>query len=69
VSTVSPLAKSTDFENLWSVEQVAVYLGVPVQTLYSWRKRRIGPPCGRVGKHLRYEPRAVREWFVDQTAA
>ena len=54
---------------LWTVEDVSVYLGVPVQTLYTWRKRRIGPPAGRVGRHLRYDPDMVRAWFTDQSKA
>ncbi|GLY97635.1 helix-turn-helix domain-containing protein [Actinoplanes sp. NBRC 103695] len=53
-------------EALWEVHQVADYLGVPVQTLYAWRKRKYGPPAGRVGKHLRYDPDDVRQWFRDQ---
>ncbi|SCF13639.1 transcriptional regulator, AlpA family [Micromonospora coriariae] len=54
---------------LWTVEDVSTYLGVPVQTLYTWRKRRIGPPAGRVGRHLRYDPDVVRAWFADQSKA
>ena len=56
-------------ERLWSVEDVAVYLGVPVETLYAWRKKRTGPPAGRVGKHLRYDPSVVRDWFRGQLAS
>ena len=54
---------------LWSVDETAAYLRVTVQTLYTWRKKRTGPPSGRVGKHLRYDPDTVRAWFHDQTAA
>ncbi|SBT41813.1 helix-turn-helix domain-containing protein [Micromonospora narathiwatensis] len=54
---------------LWTVDDVSAYLGVPVQTLYTWRKRRIGPPAGRVGRHLRYDPDLVRAWFADQSKA
>ncbi|QOC90237.1 helix-turn-helix domain-containing protein [Micromonospora craniellae] len=54
---------------LWTVDDVSAYLGVPVQTLYTWRKRRIGPPAGRVGRHLRYDPDSVRAWFEQQAAA
>ena len=55
-------------ERLWTVADVADYLGVPVETLYAWRKRRTGPPAARIGKHLRYDPRSVREWFAGQTS-
>lgn len=54
---------------LWSVADVSAYLGVPVQTLYAWRKARTGPPAARVGRHLRYDPAAVRDWFRRQVAA
>ncbi|MEV6845453.1 helix-turn-helix domain-containing protein [Actinoplanes sp. NPDC051411] len=54
-------------EKLWEIEQVAAYLAVPVQTLYAWRKRNYGPPAGRVGRHLRYDPADVRAWFARQT--
>jgi excisionase family DNA binding protein len=53
-------------ERLWTVDDVSGYLGVPVETLYTWRKRRKGPPAGRVGKHLRYDREAVRSWFLAQ---
>ena len=49
-------------EPLWSVDDVASYLAVPVQTLYRWRKYRTGPKAARVGKHLRYNPADVRAW-------
>ncbi|MFF4990263.1 helix-turn-helix transcriptional regulator [Streptosporangium saharense] len=53
-------------ERLWTVDEVAVYLGVPAATLYQWRCRRIGPPAHRVGKHLRYLPEDVRAWVREQ---
>ena len=52
-------------EPLWTPTDVAAYLSVPVQTLYQWRRKRTGPPCRRVGRHLRYEPTAVRTWFAE----
>jgi excisionase family DNA binding protein len=55
-------------DRLWSVEDVADYLGVPVETLYRWRKVKYGPPAGRVGRHLRYDPADVRAWFREQAA-
>jgi excisionase family DNA binding protein len=50
-------------EPLWTVEDVATFLGIPVHTLYQWRTKRKGPPARRVGKHLRYRPEDVRTWF------
>jgi hypothetical protein len=37
-----------------------------VAVLHRWRHRRTGPPAARVGRHLRYDPAAVREWFANQ---
>ncbi len=56
-------------ERLWDVTDVSNYLGVSIQTLYTWRKSRTGPPAARVGKHLRYEPSAVRAWVRTRSAA
>jgi len=46
----------------------AHFLGVPVGTLSQWRYLRIGPPAYRVGRHLRYDPAAVRTWSDAQDA-
>jgi hypothetical protein len=56
-------------DDLWSVAQTAKFLKVPEGTLYQWRHRHKGPPAGRVGRHLRYDPADVRAWFRDQKAA
>lgn len=58
----------TQLDPLWGVEEVSKYLGVPVQTLYTWRESGTGPPAARVGKHLRYDPADVRAWFQARTA-
>jgi excisionase family DNA binding protein len=55
---------ATTVQPLWTVDDTATYLGVPVETLYAWRKKRTGPPAARVGKHLRYDPDTVRAWFA-----
>jgi len=53
-STVAPL---------WTVQDVADYLRIPVQTLYCWRAQGYGPPARRVGKYLRYRPEDVTDWL------
>jgi excisionase family DNA binding protein len=50
---------------LWPGE-VSDILGVPVATLYQWRRRSIGPPAIRVGRHLRYRPADLEAWLADQ---
>jgi hypothetical protein len=55
-------------EPSWTIEDVAVYLRVPVQTLYQWRRKGIGPPAKKCGRHLRYGPAAVRAWVMSDVA-
>jgi predicted DNA-binding transcriptional regulator AlpA len=56
-------------DRLWTPEEVAHFLGVPVHTLYRWRYLGTGPKAGRVGRHLRYLPADVMAWFRKQQAA
>ena len=42
------------------------FLGVPVSTLHQWRYFAKGPGAFRVGRHLGYDPDAVRLWLVEQ---
>jgi predicted DNA-binding transcriptional regulator AlpA len=51
-------------DRLWTVQDVGEYLSVPVGTLYDWRCKGYGPKGKRVGRYLRYEEDAVREWFA-----
>ena len=55
---VEPLRR----DRLWTVDEVADYLGVPASTLYLWRSEGRGPASRRVGKHLRYRPADVEGW-------
>lgn len=44
-------------------EDLTAMFSLPsVETVYTWRKKRIGPPAIRIGKHLRYDPQGVRSW-------
>jgi excisionase family DNA binding protein len=49
--------------HLWTVADLARFLGVPVNTIYKWRTSGEGPPAYRVGKHLRFDERQVHEWL------
>jgi predicted DNA-binding transcriptional regulator AlpA len=44
--------------------ELAEMLGVPLLTVYQWRSRRVGPPGFRIGRHVRYDPRAVSDWIA-----
>lgn len=50
-------------QRLWTVDDVAEFLGVPVRTLYDWRGRNYGPVAKKVGRYLRYDPEEVQRWF------
>jgi len=51
---------------LWTVEDVAAFLGVPVKTIYDWRTRDYGPKGLRVGKYVRFRPEDVDAWVDEQ---
>lgn len=53
---------------LWTIKDVAKYLGVSVQTLYDWRCQHCGPKCFKVGGTLRYRESDVMAWLDTRTA-
>jgi hypothetical protein len=46
-------------EHWYSADQVAAIIGVPVQTVRSWRRRGTGPINAQFGTWIRWEPRSV----------
>ncbi|MFE3494195.1 helix-turn-helix domain-containing protein [Streptomyces sp. NPDC059169] len=48
-------------------EDIAGMFSVPIETVYHWRKQRTGPPGFRVGRYVRYDPVAVRDWVTQQS--
>lgn len=46
--------------------EVAVEVGVSVDTLARWETRRIGPPCVRIGRKVLYRADAFRDWLVSR---
>ncbi|MCI2422758.1 helix-turn-helix domain-containing protein [Saccharopolyspora sp. K220] len=48
---------------LLSANEVAEYLGVPLRTLYHWRRLDEGPRAYRVGKRLRFRLADVDAWL------
>lgn len=50
-------------DRLMTVEEVAEFLSVPVNTLYQWRHKGTGPKAFRVGRFLRYDLADVRDWL------
>ncbi|MFF4524181.1 helix-turn-helix domain-containing protein [Streptomyces bluensis] len=65
----SPTSATTALpERYLTPEDLASLLGVPLETVYQWRRKRTGPPGFRVGRHLRYDPAAVSRWIADRMA-
>lgn len=56
-------------ERYLTPDDIAALLGVPLETVYQWRKKRTGPPGFRIGKHLRYDPEAVHGWITERMQA
>jgi excisionase family DNA binding protein len=49
---------------LWTTDELAAYLSIPVATIYKWRQTNEGPPGYRIGKHLRFDPEDVTTWLA-----
>ena len=54
---------------LLTVKELAELLQVPVQTIYTWRYKRIGPPAVPMGKYLRFRPEDVAAWLDSRADA
>ncbi|WP_320783842.1 helix-turn-helix domain-containing protein [Streptomyces sp. CRN 30] len=48
-------------------EEIAVYCGVPVATVYQWSSRGGGPKLIKVGRHLRARWDDVEAWLDSNT--
>lgn len=57
-------SKPMNYSELWTIDDVSNYLGVPKQTIYSWRHTGYGPKGFRVGKHLRWRSAVVIAWTL-----
>jgi predicted DNA-binding transcriptional regulator AlpA len=47
---------------------LALELGVTVETLSRWEGLRFGPPCVRAGRKVYYRRDAVQDWLTQQEA-
>jgi predicted DNA-binding transcriptional regulator AlpA len=55
-----------DNDEIWTTEEVAMYLKIPIATIYTWNKTKIPPdrpPFYKIGKHNRYLKKDVVDWF------
>ena len=53
---------------LYSPEDLAEYLGVPVKSLAQWRYLGKGPRWSKVGRHVRYRGADVEKWLDAQAS-
>ncbi len=53
---------------LWTVNDLAAFLGVSRTTVYRLREQGAGPRAVKVGQHLRFRPADVDTW-LDTTVA
>ena len=56
-------------DRLLTAKDLAVFLDVPLKTLYAWRYRGEGSIGFRVGKHIRYKWTDVERWIGDRVRA
>lgn len=56
-------------KRLWSTEETAEFLHVPVQTMYQLNHKKTGPRSFRVGRHCRYDPREVMAWLESHASS
>ncbi|MFE7816295.1 helix-turn-helix transcriptional regulator [Streptomyces sp. NPDC057433] len=55
-------------ERYLTPEDLVTMFSLPsVETVYAWRRKRLGPPAIRIGKYLRYDPATVHAWAQQQT--
>jgi excisionase family DNA binding protein len=53
-------------ERLMSITDLSEMLGVPIHTLYRWRRKGEGPVGYRIGRHVKYRRATVEAWLETQ---
>ena len=69
VAPYKPRPKETVLNGWISRLDLALELGVTVETLRRWEKIRFGPRCVRAGRKIYYRRAAVQSWLEDQERA
>jgi excisionase family DNA binding protein len=62
-------SKHREQDRLLTPHEVAVFLGVPLRTIYRWRSRGNGPRGYRIGRHVRYRVDDIERWLEDHRDA
>lgn len=58
-----------EFDELFTMAELARLLRLPDGTLRYWRNLHIGPPSFKVGRHVRYARTDVEQWLRNQRDA
>ena len=53
-------------DRLWTSQDAAYFLGIPIKTLYQMTYKGTGPKCYKVGKYRRFKPSEVLAWVNAQ---
>jgi hypothetical protein len=56
-----------DKRELWTTEELGMFLQLSEKTLKDWRYKGYGPPWIKMGKHVRYDVDAVLDWLEGQS--
>jgi len=52
---------------LWTMEDLAEHLGVPLATLYRWRSMGTSPRGIRCGRYVRFRQEDVERWLEERS--
>ncbi|MHB8451406.1 MAG: helix-turn-helix transcriptional regulator [Mycobacteriales bacterium] len=53
---------------LWTHQETADFLGIPVATLHQLNYKGTAPRSFKVGRHRRYDPRDVWAWLSERAS-
>lgn len=59
------MTATTTRAKLWTPAEVAEFLDVSLSQLAYLRRKRTGPAYTRIGREVRYVPRTVEQWVID----
>jgi hypothetical protein len=62
----NPIANAALLDGWLTRAEVAIEIGVSVDTLQCWETRRIGPPCVRIGRKVFYRAEGFRDWLISR---
>jgi predicted DNA-binding transcriptional regulator AlpA len=51
-------------EDMWDIDKVSQFLGIPKGTLYQWRSSGRGPRSYKPGNTVLYDPFDVRAYLI-----